>query len=375
MKIGFIAYESSERASARVRAYRFAEVLARFGHDTHVLSFADRFGHPGETAYRLPDTIKIRDNIRALRLLQKEQDDLLYIQKVGYHVVAPLLRRWIRGVPVIIDYDDWDLEVQPFRSLRLFGMGDIEAFTARVFKRARAVVTASRILEQLARRLVGETTGVFCIPTGVDTGRFTPAVHDQVERDVTFCWTGLIWNEDMFDNVNCIIEAFAAMTVQAPCTLIIAGRYYAFEQRLRGLAASMPPDRRIELPGWIAPETVPDLLRSCDIGLFILTRDTPYHQAKSPTKLFEYMASGLPTVVGFHGESLAVIEDGRSGIIVHDRTALARAMEILASRPDLRVTLGTNARSVAETRYGLAVLADRLNEVVTGCRPAGEGIA
>ncbi len=96
---------------------------------------------------------------------------------------------------------------------------------------------------------------------------------------------------------------------------------------------------------------MPELLASADVGV------APYDTARlrqlalgfywSPLKVFEYMASGLPTVTIAREPLTDVVRAGREGLHVPegDAPALAAAIERLAGDPAGRARLGASARA------------------------------
>jgi len=69
--------------------------------------------------------------------------------------------------------------------------------------------------------------------------------------------------------------------------------------------------------------------------------------------LLEAMAASLPTVAFASGGPREIIEAGRSGLLVEDRTeeGLAAAIERLLLDPELRVRLGEGGRDRFEQRF------------------------
>ena len=96
---------------------------------------------------------------------------------------------------------------------------------------------------------------------------------------------------------------------------------------------------------------MPELLASADVGV------APYDTARlrqlalgfywSPLKVFEYMASGLPTVTIAREPLTDIVRDGGEGLHVPeaDAPALAVAIERLAGDPAARARLGASARA------------------------------
>jgi glycosyltransferase involved in cell wall biosynthesis len=120
---------------------------------------------------------------------------------------------------------------------------------------------------------------------------------------------------------------------------------------LAGGDAAAPGDgyngRRL---GAVPYADMPAVVAACDVGT------APYDTARlrqlrlgffwSPLKIFEYMASGLPTLTVARPPLDAIVRDGQEGLHVleADPAALAAAIVRLADDPALRHRLGRSAR-------------------------------
>jgi glycosyltransferase involved in cell wall biosynthesis len=88
----------------------------------------------------------------------------------------------------------------------------------------------------------------------------------------------------------------------------------------------------------------------------------------SPLKVFEYMASGLPTVTIGRAPLGEIVRDGQEGLHFAEADApdLARALARLAGDPDLRRRLGANARARVVERYSWSRHCEQLESVLGG---------
>jgi glycosyltransferase involved in cell wall biosynthesis len=112
--------------------------------------------------------------------------------------------------------------------------------------------------------------------------------------------------------------------------------------------------------GTVPYPEMPDVVAACDVGV------APYDTARlgqlrlgfywSPLKIFEYMASGLPTVTVPRPPLTEIVRDGQEGVHVReaDTGALAAALAALASDPPRRAELGARARTRVVERYSWA---------------------
>jgi glycosyltransferase involved in cell wall biosynthesis len=69
-----------------------------------------------------------------------------------------------------------------------------------------------------------------------------------------------------------------------------------------------------------------------------------------PSKIFEIMSMARPVLLAVDGEARELVERANAGIFVRpeDHEGLARAVEMLYSRPEERELLGKNGRRFVE---------------------------
>jgi glycosyltransferase involved in cell wall biosynthesis len=122
--------------------------------------------------------------------------------------------------------------------------------------------------------------------------------------------------------------------------------------------------------GRVAYERMPELLASAEIGV------APYDTARlaqlrlgfywSPLKIFEYMASGLPTVTIARPPLDEIVREGQEGLHFSegDPADLARALERLADDAALRQAQGRSARARVAERYSWARHCEQLDRLL-----------
>ena len=86
--------------------------------------------------------------------------------------------------------------------------------------------------------------------------------------------------------------------------------------------------------------------------------------------LLEAQAAGLPAVVSDIGGNVAVVEDGRNGLVVPvgDADALAGALVRLYRDPELRRRMGREARARMEAEFAIGKVAERLEALYEEAR-------
>jgi glycosyltransferase involved in cell wall biosynthesis len=101
-----------------------------------------------------------------------------------------------------------------------------------------------------------------------------------------------------------------------------------------------------------------------DIGL-LLYQPAKNHVDALPTKLFEYMASGLPVIASDFPLWRRILEESGAGLVADpgDPQAIAVAIDRLVADPALRRAMGERARTAAVERYNWQTEGERLLQV------------
>lgn len=371
MKVIFIGHSGRQYPHTRVRCYGFARALKDRGFETEVLSFKDHLAPHllEEDMYaHLRDRDKLRLVLRATAHLFRKRKALLYVQKAHFHSAAPYLLSRFCGARYILDYDDYDVPLSNFfgrgRWNRLFfGSADWGRITEKLARRALGCVASSHWLETY---LSPFNPKVARVETGVDTGEFHPPREEHPENlPVTFLWNGIVWGDEIYRSVLLAIEAFEKVHAQFPnARLLIVGGGFHW-QRLIDHAKEHFDHVPIVFRGWFPPEAMPAVLREADIGILPFALDNDWVRSKSPTKLFEYMATGLAVVSTRIGEAEYIIQDGENGCLADDREGMAAAMLNLARDRELRQRISQSARLTAIDHYSQEVLGGRLAEFLS----------
>jgi glycosyltransferase involved in cell wall biosynthesis len=366
IRVLFVAHNGYGYPHSRVRCYHFARVLAEQpGFESAVLSFRDDLApHLSEEAmyFGLRDRHKMLLTLKAIPRLFSERHSLIYIQKAHFHSAAPFFLHRMDILPrYIFDYDDYDIPLSNFFGRGVwnrlfFGTNRWDEITYRHARRALGCVASSYRLEEFLRIY---NSHVVRVPTGVDTQLFQPGARSGLE--VVYLWNGIIWGEPIYQNVQMIVRSFPKVARAVPgARLLIVGEGRLWDRLLSDLAQQN--DLPVSTIRSVPSDEMPGILRKADVGLYPVVEETAWTAAKSPTKLFEYMAAGLAVVASDIGEAGLVIEDAEEGLLAQTEEEFVDAMIRVGRDAVLRRTLGENARRKAESEYSLPVLGKRLAE-------------
>lgn len=194
-----------------------------------------------------------------------------------------------------------------------------------------------------------------------ELARFTPAdpATSGPDGTVTAIYVGLIENPR---GLRELARAIRLVPAEVPLRVRFVGpcRFPAFQDELRQLGGE-----RLSVEAAVAYEDVPRLLAESHIGLVTLL-PTPQYVISQPSKMFEYMAAGLPVLRSDFPVWNAFATEGSLTVDPTDERAIAAALTRLATDPALRARLGAAGRRVVQARYSWTIEAEKLLAVYNG---------
>lgn len=168
-----------------------------------------------------------------------------------------------------------------------------------------------------------------------------PAASWQSRRNAA-CYVGALSVER---GVRDMLDAVASCGVP----LVLAGAFSPPEllaecEKHRGW-------RYVRYHGVVDRAGVREILSTCKIGLSCL-HATPNYVENQPTKVFEYMSAGIPSVTSNFELWTRLVEGNRCGICVdpRDPAAIAEAMRYLLAHDEEAREMGANGRRAVESR-------------------------
>jgi len=118
---------------------------------------------------------------------------------------------------------------------------------------------------------------------------------------------------------------------------------------------------RVEMHGYVGPREAWKMIAGCCCGLAVLMPRANYRESY-PTKMFEYMALGIPVVVSDFPLYRAVVEGADCGVCVDPESPqeIANAIQRLIGDPGARARMGENGRQAVRERYNWDAQAGKL---------------
>jgi glycosyltransferase involved in cell wall biosynthesis len=150
--------------------------------------------------------------------------------------------------------------------------------------------------------------------------------------------------------IDRIVESFSSSAMGEGIRLALAGRFE--NEALEAQTRCMPGWDRVDYLGFQHRGGVRTLLEESRVGLLLFRPGTNIDEAL-PTKLFEYLAAGLPVIVSTSLQCSRLVTDADCGIAVDsaDVDAIARAMTELIDDPQRAQAMGERGRRLVLDGY------------------------
>ncbi len=375
LKIIFICQDGYDLAPARIRCYNFAKQLNQFGFKAEVLSFFDHLNAPaqGGACETISDAEKLSLNLKAYEILKKEKNAIFYVQKAGYHFLAPFLVAEENGNKIIFDYDDFDLKCCPFKNIHKFITSlKPDKLFIDLAKRSDACIGASKFLFDLLKKY---NPNSYYIVTGVDTDIFNfPEKIKKVENFIEIVWMGDIWSPDIMKSLIFCIENFSLLPEEvikrARLNFITFGSFANILEEIVKRDLPQFYNTKIIFHSKKHPTEIPEFLYKTHIGLAPLDTSNEFsiqfNRAKSPTKVFEYMACKVAVIGTRIGEIENIIQDGVDGFLYDNNNPeeFRQKLAELIKNDKLRNQFCINAYKKVMENYSLPVIGEKLKEVI-----------
>ncbi len=197
------------------------------------------------------------------------------------------------------------------------------------------------------------------IPIVVDLRRFT---NHALKKPGLI---GYIGSFGYKDGVEGIINAFEITQKENPeLRLRLIGYCENFE-KIKAIIDSKNLTSKVELTGLVLYNQIPKLLEECE--LLLMNRiDTKYAHYGSPTKLAEYLASGVPTIVTNVGDVKDYLTNQQDTVIISPENDEELANSILKRFRERAVfdEIGMKGRETCEKKFSHEVQLTKLISII-----------
>jgi glycosyltransferase involved in cell wall biosynthesis len=354
-----------------VHVLEVARGLAGMGHEVHAVVRAQagapagerRFGvHWHRVAWRPPlRGFRFRARPLVARVLQEVRPDVLierYYNFGGEGILAAAAAR----VPALLEVNSPVVDHPGSLKAtldRLLFLRPMQRYRERLCREAKALITP--LLEIVPEFARAKAERVYW---GANVDAFHPERRSEETRarlGIPDGATAVLFSGSFrpWHGVDVLLDAARRLHARSDLFFVLVGGSQRAAGGFRG-----------RFLGRVPYERMPDLVAACDVGV------APYRTERlaqlrlgfywSPLKIFEYMASGLPTVTIPRAPLTEIVRDGQEGLLFRegDGSDLARALTRLAEDPALRARLGRHARERVVERYSWRRHCEQLEAVL-----------
>lgn len=263
-------------------------------------------------------------------ILNKKSTDVILITSPPPQMYIVALTGKILKKKVIVDIRDLFLDVSV--SLGFIKRGSV---VERVFRflESKALQTANAItlVTPKIRRQLVEEYGIdpakcYVVPNGVDLETFK---CEKPKRNPQMVYTGYFGHAQDFDT---FLEGYALVDEKDRIPLILAGSGENLKETLEK-AEKLGLSKWISYIGMLSRKEVVNLLCSSTIGVAPIKADESLKYA-IPSKIYEYLACGLPFVGVGIGEIERVAKESQAGCVGKTPKEVAKCIKkLLSSNP------------------------------------------
>lgn len=147
----------------------------------------------------------------------------------------------------------------------------------------------------------------------------------------------------------------------ANCTVCLGGKFESAEYEAQ--VRALPEFSRVNHLGQLDRQQVLEALQKTPVGIATLLNVGQYNQVGNlPTKVYEYMALAIPSVLSDNPYNRQVVEKYGIGICVDpaDTEAIAKAIRYLLDNPEEARRMGENGRRAIKEEFNWSVEEEKL---------------
>lgn len=276
MKILCLLSDTSSALSTTTTK-RIIPFMKRLGEKGHIIEFQENLARknvlPGKVMY-LPERVKHTWRSSMQTCLDY---DVIFVSKPEMAPLAYLLSKKC-SIPYVLDMDD----LEKISALDPYGY-----LTNCIIRKAAKVFVASYELHRLYK---GIRDDIVYLPNSTDLDYFNPEIRQGVEKsdEPTFLWVSD--RVEWFTGSKLIFRSLSRLK-RGRVIIIGSGPKAYFKE----LSKKLKIERQVTVKDWIPDDELPKLYMTCDLGLLPFS-DNLWTRCKCPSRLFEFMAMGLPYI-------------------------------------------------------------------------------
>ena len=349
--------------------YREARSLQKAGYDVTLIAVHDREEvRDGVRIVPLPAVPRWQRPLlwrRLIQLAQANQADIYHFHDPELLLVTPWLR-WQTGKPAIYDVHEANadfIRVKDYLPAWLrfplaWAFGWLEPLLARL---QSGLIFADDQIAAAFTRVQRPKATLFNFPGREFVEQAGLASRETLTREPVVLYLG---GMERNRGAHLMIEAFYQVWQAMPeARLLLVGHCMpsTLADEMRNRATALGVAHAVTMTGRLPFEQIGGYLQEAAVG-WVPWQPVPKNQKNIPTKLFEYMAYGLPVVSSALQSTQPFVHDDVNGYLVRaeDPAAHAAALLRLLRDPDHAARLGRAGRVLVQTRWNWDAMEPRL---------------
>lgn len=207
---------------------------------------------------------------------------------------------------------------------------------------------------EIAERFPGRAVVVHNFPILAELGADDAVPYE--DRPPHIAYVGTITR---VRGIEELAQAMALLPETLGAQLILGGSFHP--STLEAEMQRHPGWRRVDVRGWMRRPQVRSVLGRVRAGIVVLHPTEKYLQAY-PTKLFEYMAAGLPVIASDFPVWRRFVEEAECGLLVdpQDPADIAKAITWLLTHPEEAQAMGARGQAAVQQEYNWGHEAEKL---------------
>lgn len=375
-----------EGNAATNRVYNYARGFIENGTDAYVICFRhsysqDKEGSVNDIKYYVPFAPHKRSNsvifrswyrvskyINAIRIIIEigRKDKIIaincYSRIFGTRLFAYFLAK-ISNAKLVLESSEHPYQYYKTNTFFSRLRANIELKTA--LKLSDGVLCISRYLVEFYKGIGVNPQKLFLVPSTVDTARFINNEPSPLNfRYVLYCGGLSI----LKDGVNILIKSFASISVKhSNLFLVLIGKAESAneEKVLKELVKKLHIESKVYFLGQIPRNEIPSYLSNSSI-LALARPKSLVADAGFPSKLTEYLATGVPVIVTAVGEIPDYLTDNENAFLSKPDSASAFAdkMAYILENYSQALEVSQHGKELTETVFNYNYQAKRVLELI-----------
>jgi glycosyltransferase involved in cell wall biosynthesis len=214
---------------------------------------------------------------------------------------------------------------------------------------ADAVIVPSALSEEYTHSLGVSKDKLHVVRSPVDLAAYVDEPATAPTSDVLRLVH--VGHEDVVQGLDCVLDALKRALSQAAVRLTLVGlRSQEIRTSVQARVAAKDLAPHVEVLPPVPQDGLSKLLANYDVGLVSIDESDRYRRVGAPlSRIGEYLASGKPVVATDVAAARCLLSEGSGALFFRagDAEGLSKVLVELASKPELRATLGKAAKEAA----------------------------